>query len=107
MTGFYSVLTTITKLLMAFYITLKYLRIRIWQRDVECWGIKALGIHFALNMKNFVGRFTLVNSINVSVNRNKVIQLGANNTPIGGIYQYGDTWKTEVGGPMGRFWGYV
>ncbi len=65
------------------------------------------GYEFALNTKNFVGRFTWSTDINVSVNRNKVIQLGANNTPIGGIYEYGDTWKTEVGGPMGRFWGYV
>jgi len=65
------------------------------------------GYEFALNTKNFLGNFTWTTDINVSINRNKVIQLGANNTPIGGIYEYGDNWKTEVGKPMGQFWGYV
>lgn len=65
------------------------------------------GYEFALSTKNFVGNFNWTTDLNVSINRNKVIQLGANNTPIGGIHEYGDSWKTEVGGPMGQFWGYV
>ena len=65
------------------------------------------GYEFALSTKNFQGNFNWTTDINVSINRSKVIQLGANNTPIGGINEYGDSWKTEVGQPMGQFWGYV
>ncbi|MGK6350909.1 SusC/RagA family TonB-linked outer membrane protein [Parapedobacter sp. DT-150] len=65
------------------------------------------GYEFALSTKNIQGNFNWTTDINVSINRNKVIQLGANNTPIGGINEYGDSWKTEVGRPMGQFWGYV
>jgi TonB-linked SusC/RagA family outer membrane protein len=69
---------------------------------------KLWGYEFALSSKNFVGKdFNWTTDINVSVNRNKAIQLGANNTPIGGINEYGDTWRTEVGQPIGQFWGYV
>lgn len=65
------------------------------------------GYEFALSTKNLQGKLNWTTDINVSINRNKVIQLGANNTPIGGINEYGDSWRTEVGKPMGQFWGYV
>ncbi len=65
------------------------------------------GYEFALSTKNLQGKLNWTTDINVSINRNKVVQLGANNTPIGGINEYGDSWKTEVGRPMGQFWGYV
>jgi len=68
---------------------------------------KLWGYEFALSTKNLQGDFNWTTDINVSINRNKVVQLGANNTPIGGINEYGDTWKTEIGRPMGQFWGYV
>ncbi len=52
--------------------------------------------------------FTWNADFNISFNRNKVIQLGTNNTPIGGIGNYSSTiWKTEVGQPIGQFYGYV
>lgn len=45
---------------------------------------------------------------NISFNRNRVIQLGTNNTPLGGIGDYSSSiWKTEVGKPIGQFYGYV
>ncbi|NHE57564.1 SusC/RagA family TonB-linked outer membrane protein [Cyclobacterium plantarum] len=45
---------------------------------------------------------------NISFNRNKVIQLGTNNTPLGGLGNYSSTiWKTEVGKPIGQFYGYI
>jgi len=65
------------------------------------------GYEFALSTKNLQGKLNWTTDINVSINRNKVIQLGANNTPIGGINEYGDSWRTEIGKPMGQFWGYV
>lgn len=65
------------------------------------------GYEFALSTKNLQGAFNWSTDINLSINRNKVMQLGANNTPIGGINEYEDSWRTAVGHPMGQFWGYV
>lgn len=65
------------------------------------------GYEFALSTKNLQGPLTWTTDLNLSINRNKVLKLGANNTPLGGINEYGDTWRTEVGKPIGQFWGYV
>ena len=66
------------------------------------------GYEFDLNTKNLVGDFKWYTNFNITFNRNKVIKLGTNNTPIGGIGEYsGSTNKTEVGHPIGMFWGYV
>src|SRR5690606_6817287 len=53
--------------------------------------------------------FSWTSDFNISFNRNKVLQLGTNNTPIGGIGEQGFTsyWKTEVGRQMPLFYGYV
>lgn len=70
---------------------------------------KFWGYEFGVNSKNFTGNFRWTTDFNISFNRNKVIRLGTNNTPIGGIGEQGETsyWKTEVGRPLGQFFGYV
>ena len=68
---------------------------------------KLWGYELAVSTINLKGNLTWTTDINVSINRNKVLQLGANNTPIGGIKEQLDTWRTEVGKPIGQFWGYV
>lgn len=66
------------------------------------------GYEFGASTINFVGDFRWNTDFNVSINRNEVIQLGTNNTPIGGIGNYSNTiWRTEVGRPIGQFYGYV
>ncbi|MEX2514051.1 MAG: SusC/RagA family TonB-linked outer membrane protein, partial [Cyclobacteriaceae bacterium] len=67
------------------------------------------GYEFGANARVFEGGLFKWNSdFNISFNRNKVIQLGTNNTPIGGIGDYSSRiWKTEVGQPIGQFYGYV
>lgn len=66
------------------------------------------GYEFGATTKNFVGDLKWSTDFNISINRNKVMKLGTNNTPIGGIGEYSsDIWKTEVGHPMGQFYGYV
>ncbi len=66
------------------------------------------GYEFGATTKNLVGDLKWSTDFNISVNRNKVVKLGTNNTPIGGIGEYSsDIWKTEVGHPMGQFFGYV
>lgn len=66
------------------------------------------GYEFSVSSINFIGNFKWNSDFNMSFNRNKVIQLGTNNTPIGGIGNYSGTiWRTEVGNPIGQFYGYV
>ncbi|MEQ9437899.1 MAG: TonB-dependent receptor [Cyclobacteriaceae bacterium] len=66
------------------------------------------GYEFGASSINFVGDFQWNTDFNVSINRNEVMQLGTNNTPIGGIGNYSNTiWRTEVGRPIGQFYGYV
>jgi len=66
------------------------------------------GYEFGATTKNLVGDLKWSTDFNISVNRNKVIKLGTNNTPIGGLGEYSSgIWKTEVGLPMGQFYGYV
>lgn len=70
---------------------------------------KFWGYEFSLNTKNLTGDFKWSSDFNISFNRNKVIKLGTNNTPIGGIGEQGESsyWKTEVGKPIALFYGYV
>lgn len=67
------------------------------------------GYEFGVNARVIRSElFTWNSDFNISFNRNKVIQLGTNDTPIGGIGNYSTTiWKTEVGQPIGQFYGYV
>jgi len=66
------------------------------------------GYEFGATTKNLVGNLKWSSDFNISVNRNNVIKLGTNNTPIGGLGEYSsDIWKTEVGHPMGQFYGFV
>lgn len=70
---------------------------------------KFWGTEFSLASKNLVGEFKWNSDFNISFHRNKVIKLGTNNTPIGGIGEQGyeSYWRTAVGRPIGQFWGYV
>lgn len=63
------------------------------------------GIEFNLGTKNLVGAFNWSTDFNLSVNRNKVLEVGADRAPI----MYTDnvvTVKTEIGQPMSNFYGY-
>lgn len=72
--------------------------------EINIWGYE-----FAVGHKLVNGSFRWNSDFNISFNRNKVIKLGTNNTPIGGIGEQGFTsyWKTEVGRQMPLFYGYV
>ena len=65
------------------------------------------GHEISLQTKNLVGKFIWNTQINVSIDRNKAIQLGTNNAPIGG-YNYIDDWnRTVVGRHLGEFYGFI
>lgn len=64
------------------------------------------GIEFNLSTKNIVGEFTWTTDFNISANRNKVLKLGSNDAAI--IVNTNDALsKTEVGQPIGNYYGYI
>lgn len=64
------------------------------------------GIEFQLKTVNLNGRFRWTTDFNISANRNEVLRLGANNAPI--LISVNDAIsKTEVGQPIGNYFGYV
>ena len=64
------------------------------------------GAEFSLSTKNLVGAFSWTTDFNISLNRNKVLKLGANNAPI--LLTVNDAIsKTEVGQPIGNYYGYI
>ncbi len=65
------------------------------------------GHEFGISSRNLTGELKWNTDLNITIARNKVMQLGTNNTPIGGYAEQGDYWRTEVGRPMGQFYGYV
>lgn len=68
----------------------------------EFWGHE-----IEISSRNLVGRLKWNTDFNISFNRNKVLELGTNNTPIGGYNEQADYWRTVVGRPMGQFFGYI
>ncbi|PST83632.1 hypothetical protein C7T94_13930 [Pedobacter yulinensis] len=78
---------------------------------VNLGKVRNRGLEIAVNSKNLTGAFTWNTNANISINRNVVLELnpGNGNAPIysgrsgGGFF----THKTEVGKPIGQFYGYV
>lgn len=65
------------------------------------------GHEFGLETINLTGEFVWNTRLNVSINRNIVKKLGTNDVPIGGYRENVDYARTEVGHPMGQFYGYI
>lgn len=70
--------------------------------EFEFWGHE-----FSLETRNFVGDFKWNTQVTFGLDRNKVKKLGTENTPIGGYSENIDLNRTEVGRPIGQFYGYV
>lgn len=68
---------------------------------------KFWGHEFGLETKNLTGELKWNTNLNITFNRNKAVKLGTNNTPIGGDRNQEDFNRTEVGKPLGLFYGYV
>jgi len=65
------------------------------------------GHEIGLETKNFIGKFKWNTNLTFGLDRNIVKKLGTNNTPIGGYQENVDFNRTEVGHPIGQFYGYV
>lgn len=68
-------------------------------------SLRNQGVEFNLSSHNFVGEFTWTTDFNISANRNKVLKLGQNNDPIY-VNTNSAISKTEVGQPIGNYFGY-
>lgn len=64
------------------------------------------GMEFNLTTKNIVGKLNWTTDFNLSFNRNKVLELGPEGTSIISSSR-GDSHITQIGRPIGDFYGYV
>jgi TonB-linked SusC/RagA family outer membrane protein len=70
--------------------------------------VRNWGWEFTLNTKNLTGAFQWSTDFNISFNRNRVLALGPNGDPIiSSTSQISPSNITEVGKPLGNFYGYV
>ncbi|WP_028296532.1 SusC/RagA family TonB-linked outer membrane protein [Olivibacter sitiensis] len=71
--------------------------------------IRNRGIEFAVNTENLTGDFRWTTNLNIAFNRNIVLALNENNDPIytGRSGEGNYTHITQVGLPIGQFFGYV
>lgn len=71
--------------------------------------IRNRGFEIGVVSNNLVGEFTWNSNLNISINRNMVLALNDKNDPIysGRSGEGNFTHKTEVGKPIGQFFGYV
>ncbi|QNL50451.1 TonB-dependent receptor [Olivibacter sp. SDN3] len=76
---------------------------------VNSGRIRNSGLEIAVNSRNLIGEFKWTTDFNIALNRNKVLALNENNDPIfGGRSGSGlPTHITQVGHPIGQFFGYV
>jgi TonB-dependent starch-binding outer membrane protein SusC len=76
---------------------------------VNLGKVRNRGFEMALNTYNLTGTFTWNTNFNISFNRNEVLELNQDNAPIyaGRSGEGNFTHKTEVGKPIGQFFGYV
>lgn len=70
--------------------------------ELRFWGHEV-----GIETKNLVGKFKWNTNLNMTFSRNKAIKLGTNDAPIGGNSNQGDFNRTEVGKPLGMFYGYI
>ncbi|QDH81575.1 TonB-dependent receptor [Echinicola soli] len=69
-------------------------------------SVRNRGIELSVGVNEELGAILWNTSLNYSVNRNEVLKLGPDNSPI--IYtDYVATVKTEVGQPISNFYGYI
>lgn len=70
--------------------------------ELRFWGHE-----IGIETKNMVGAFKWSTNLNMTFSRNEAIRLGTNDTPIGGNRNQEDWNRTEVGQPLGQFYGYI
>ncbi|MDR0348022.1 MAG: TonB-dependent receptor [Tannerella sp.] len=70
--------------------------------ELRFWGHE-----IGVETKNMVGDFKWNTNLNMTFNKNKAVKLGTNDRHIGGDSNQEDYNRTEVGQPLGQFYGYI
>jgi TonB-linked SusC/RagA family outer membrane protein len=68
--------------------------------------VRNQGMEFGLTTRNLTGAFTWTTDANLSFNRNEVLALGPTGDPIRSGSGIGETNITQIGQPLGSFFGY-
>jgi TonB-dependent starch-binding outer membrane protein SusC len=76
------------------------------------WGnfgeIQNKGLEITLNTKNFIKEFKWDTEVSITMNRNKLVNMGTSDAKLYGYAQWFDLVSvTETGQPIGNFYGYV
>ena len=78
-----------------------------WNIDSNIGDFKSWGHEITVSSRNLVNKLKWTTNLNIAFNRNKILKLGTNNTPVGGYSNQGDSNRLQVGHPIGVFMGYV
>lgn len=70
--------------------------------DYKSWGHE-----LTIQSRNLTGDFKWTTNLNLAINKNEIIRLGTNDTPLGGYGNQQDWNRLQVGEPIGVFMGYV
>ena len=65
------------------------------------------GFEFTLGLQKDFGNFSWSSSLNFATNKNEVVELGPDGNPIFADSGRGQTFITEIGKPIGSYYGYV
>ncbi|MCF2443925.1 TonB-dependent receptor [Dyadobacter sp. CY345] len=65
------------------------------------------GVELTISSRNIVGGFTWTTDLNISANKNKVLKLGPTGDPILSTGGAGIRHVTQIGAPIGSYYGYV
>jgi TonB-linked SusC/RagA family outer membrane protein len=65
------------------------------------------GVELTISSRNIVGAFTWSTDLNISANKNKVLKLGPTGDPILSSGGAGIRHITQIGAPIGSYYGYV
>ncbi|WP_165020255.1 SusC/RagA family TonB-linked outer membrane protein [Dysgonomonas sp. ZJ279] len=75
--------------------------------DSNVGDFKSWGHEFTVISRNIDGVFKWTTNFNLSINKNKILKLGTNNTPIGAYGKDSDFNRLQVGQPIGVFVGFI
>lgn len=78
-----------------------------WNIQSNLGDFKIWGHEVSITSHNLVGELKWTTNFNIAFSKNRILKLGTENAPVGGINTYDDYNRLEVGHPIGALYGYV
>ena len=78
-----------------------------WNIQSNMGDFKIWGHEISITSHNLVNEFKWNTNFNIAFSKNRILKLGTENAPVGGINTYDDYNRLEVGHPIGALYGYV